>query len=274
MIWTAGRIVADDALSVGVLDRTFEHGLGLFETFRTWRGRAPLLDRHLARLHRSAEALRLPLDPRSLPDSEAVGSLLRADGRDGDAVLRITLSGGLSESGGSFLWMRTHPIPPPPPAGAARVSRTVAVVPGDALAGFKTLNYWARRLAYEQAREDGSDEMLTLRDGRWLVEGTRTNLFLVRRGALHTHPLDGSLVPGVMRRVILERAATLGVACREEPYGLDALDEADEAFLTNSVRGVVPLAELLHRRLPAPGPLTRRLGDEVRTWLDSGGQAG
>ena len=50
MIWVGGRIVPDDALTVSVLDRTFEHGLGLFETLRTWGGRAVLLDRHLARL--------------------------------------------------------------------------------------------------------------------------------------------------------------------------------------------------------------------------------
>ena len=39
MIWVEGRIVADDALRISVLDRTFEHGLGLFETLRTWNGR-------------------------------------------------------------------------------------------------------------------------------------------------------------------------------------------------------------------------------------------
>ncbi len=79
MIWVAGRIVPDDELKVSVLDRTFEHGLGLFETLRTWNGRAVLLGRHLARLSRSAEELGLPLDPAALPDAGAVADLLRAE---------------------------------------------------------------------------------------------------------------------------------------------------------------------------------------------------
>ena len=61
MIWVHGEIVPDDALGISVLDRTFEHGLGLFETFRTWNGHATLLDRHLDRLTRSAHELGLPL---------------------------------------------------------------------------------------------------------------------------------------------------------------------------------------------------------------------
>ena len=63
MIWVGGRIVPDDALRVSVLDRTFEHGLGLFETLRTWNGRAPLLDRHLARMTRSARRARVAARP-------------------------------------------------------------------------------------------------------------------------------------------------------------------------------------------------------------------
>ncbi|MBV8231221.1 MAG: aminotransferase class IV, partial [Planctomycetaceae bacterium] len=88
MIWVGGRVVPDDQLSVSVLDRTFEHGLGLFETLRSWSGRATLLDRHLSRLRRSAEELGLLIDPSALPDAEAVAILLRANGVEGDAMLR------------------------------------------------------------------------------------------------------------------------------------------------------------------------------------------
>src|SRR5260370_30341807 len=98
MTWVKGQIVADDALQVSVLDRTFEHGLGLFETCRTWNGHPTLLPRHLRRLRRSAAELDLALDPADLPDSRAVRDLVNADGREGDAVLRIPLSGGLAPS--------------------------------------------------------------------------------------------------------------------------------------------------------------------------------
>ena len=100
MLWARGELVRDDALMVSVLDRTFEHGLGLFETLRTWNGHPTLLDRHLERLKASAFELGLPLEPGQLPDRGAVASLIAAN-RDvvpvgHDARLRITLSGGLA----------------------------------------------------------------------------------------------------------------------------------------------------------------------------------
>ena len=117
MIWVRGRIVPDDGLSISALDRTFEHGLGLFETLRTWNGQPTLLPQHLDRLTRSAAELGVPVDRQMLPDRDAVRALLEADCRQGDAMLRITLSGGISESFGSTLWMRSFPLPPLAAAG-------------------------------------------------------------------------------------------------------------------------------------------------------------
>ena len=76
MLWVRGEVVSDDALTVSVRDRTFEHGLGLFESFRTWNGHPTLLDRHLERLQNSARELGLPLEPGQLPDA---GSCRRVD---------------------------------------------------------------------------------------------------------------------------------------------------------------------------------------------------
>ncbi len=81
MIWTRGEIIPDEALRISVLDRTFEHGLGLFETFRTWNGHATLLDRHLERMRRSADELGLPLYTGDLPDFGAVVRLKQATSR-------------------------------------------------------------------------------------------------------------------------------------------------------------------------------------------------
>ena len=95
--------------------------------------------------------------------------LLAADGREADAMLRITLSGGISESSGSTLWMCSFALPPLAadgvilgPAGPARV---------DVLASYKTLNYWPNRIMYENARSGGFDECLTISPDGTLWEG-------------------------------------------------------------------------------------------------------
>src|SRR5262249_61254026 len=89
MIWLRGEILADRELRVCALDRTFEHGLGLFETFRTWNGHPTLLKRHLERLCRSAAELGLNLDPRELPDATAVVRLRGAKQGAGPREVRL-----------------------------------------------------------------------------------------------------------------------------------------------------------------------------------------
>jgi branched-chain amino acid aminotransferase len=104
-----------------------------------------------------------------------------------------------------------------------------------------------------------------------ICEGTRSNIFLVRDGRLVTPGTDGPLLPGVMRGLVIEQARLDGIPVVEGPVSVEAIGSTDEAFLTNSVRGILPVARLLHAELPAPGPLTRRLWDRIRPWLESGG---
>lgn len=271
MIWTQGRIVADDALRISVLDRSLEHGLGLFETLRTWRGRPSLLSRHLDRLRRSAEELRIPLDPRDLPGPDDVRALLVADGRGGDATLRITLSGGTSETEGSTIWMTSRPLPPSPPADGYRLG-PAAPARLDRLAGYKSLNYWPYRLSYEEARAEGFDERLLVGPNGEVLEGSRTNIFFVIGGKLVTPPADGRILPGVMRGLTIERARALGVEVVEASTGLsEAREKAEEVFLTNGVRGIVAVGWWSGAVFPAPGKITKALRDDLTAWLESGG---
>jgi branched-subunit amino acid aminotransferase/4-amino-4-deoxychorismate lyase len=277
MIWTRGEIIPDDALRISVRDRTFEHGLGLFETFRTWNGHATLLGHHLDRMSRSAAALGLHLDPRDLPDASAVLRLLQANGLSSarDARLRITLTGGppSTETGGSgsTLWMTAGPLPPRTVGDGVRIIRSILADPEDPLLRHKTLNYWRRRIEQARAAEVHTEEVLCVTpDGR-ICEGTRSNIFLVRDGNLITPGTDGPILAGILRRVVIEQARRCGIEIVEGRVSLDAIDSADEAFLTNSVRGMLPVVRLLHAELPAPGPLTRRLWATILTWLESGG---
>lgn len=278
MIWFQGEVRPDDEVSVPVLDRVFEHGLGLFETLRTWSGRALLLDRHLVRLLDSAQALRLPLDSSSLPGHDAVARLREAAGLDGDTVLRITVSGGRKadthagvEPSSCLAWMTLRPLPPPAPSEGWTIGYgLLRVDESDPLARHKTLNYWARLLAYQRARESDAHERLVFTaDGR-VWEGTRTNLFMVRHGAVWTPPLKGPVLPGVMRAIVLELGAHLDLESHTHEMNLATLEHAEEIFLTSSVRGIVPVGRLYEQNLDAPGPVTRRLQAELQSWLEAG----
>ncbi len=269
MIWTAGRLLPDESLAINVRDRTFEHGLGLFETFRTYEGRPLHLRRHLARLTNSAAELGLPLDAATLPGADAVAALLHAEGVRGDALLRLTMSGG----GPGFpaaVWLRSAPLPPPHREPGAIVAGTWEVARGDATIRHKCLNYWPRRLAHERAVAAGADEALSVTADGLVWEGSRTNLFVVLGDKLATPHAGGPLLPGIMRGLLLERARALGIVVVEGEFPPEAFRTASEAFLTNSVRGIIPIARLLSVALPAPGPLTIRLREEILNALAAG----
>jgi branched-subunit amino acid aminotransferase/4-amino-4-deoxychorismate lyase len=99
-------------------------------------------------------------------------------------------------------------------------------------------------------------------------------LFLVRGNALLTPGLSGPVLPGVMRALVLELASGVGlstVSC-EGGVSLTELETADEVFLTNAVRGLIPVAAMPGQSFTAPGPWTCRLSDRVTQWLHQPGE--
>jgi branched-subunit amino acid aminotransferase/4-amino-4-deoxychorismate lyase len=221
--------------------------------------------------------LELPLDSGQLPNARAVSELVAAIGLSPgqDVRLRITLSGGLATPDGvgarSVLWMAAGPLPPSQLAPGAIVARCILVDPSDPLARHKTLNYWRKRIAHSQAVEQGTDDVLCLTPKGDVCEATRSNIFLVKGRRLLTPGTDGPLLAGIMRRLVLDRGSRLGLEVLEGRVSWESLAGADEAFLTNSVRGMLSISRLLTADLPAPGPVTRQLWGDVVSWLEGGG---
>jgi branched-chain amino acid aminotransferase len=270
MIWHDGAILPDDALRVGIEDRVFEHGLGLFETFRSWDGRAALLGRHLARLRASARALGIPLESVRLPDREAVAGLLGAAGLDGDALLRLTATGG-SESAAPVAWLTVRPMLPPETLPLRVATKGGCSEPF--VHRHKMLNYWGRRRAFERAREQGEDEVLLASPEGYVWEGSRNNLLVVTAGrsrVVETPDLHGPVLPGIMRKVVLDFLGERGYAIEERVVNLRELLDAEAVYLTNSVRGVRPVGRIDGRPVRTScDELTRLLVDELPRFIQS-----
>jgi branched-chain amino acid aminotransferase len=116
-------------------------------------------------------------------------------------------------------------------------------------------------MAQAEARAAGADEALFLDTAGHLAEGAASNLFLVAGGALWTPPLSCGVLPGITRAVVIELAAAAGIPVREEPLAPAALRDATEAFLTSSLRELVPVVAIGDDPVGdgRPGPLTLRL---------------
>jgi 4-amino-4-deoxychorismate lyase len=247
------------ATTVAADDRGLAYGDGLFETMRVRQGRAPLWDRHLARLREGCERLRIPA-----PDGTVLQADLAAASQGiADAVVRLTVTRGSGPRGYAPPAMpvaRRVVSGAPMPAITAAATRdgvalfacqtTLALQP--ALAGIKHLNRLEQVLARAEWRDEAFGEGLLLDTAGRLACATAANLFVVVDGALLTPRVDRCGVAGVGRALVLDWFPD----AREADLNPDVLARASEVFITSSVRGMLAVRAIGTMRW-APGPILR-----------------
>ncbi|MCS3918091.1 aminotransferase class IV [Fervidibacter sacchari] len=263
-----GKLVPKEEAKVSSFDFGFLYGVGLFETFRTWRGRLVGLERHLSRLMKDATNLGWQLPPtlETLTDwvlrTLKANKSLIAEGKD--VRVRITVTPGtVDPAKGWWDFASAEPtvvihVTPLPPDFDSRNERgwTAVLAPWRRPKDFplwqiKATTYFANVLARRHARSKGADEALWLNTDGNLTEGTATNLFVICDGEIWTPPPEEGLLPGVARSLVIELAASLGFSVIERPIPLSTLSRAEEAFLTNAVIGLVPLTKIGDTLLPS-----------------------
>ncbi len=274
-----GRYVALGRACVPADDRGLLYGEGLFETWRTYRGRPFALREHLDRLARAAHRLGIPFAPDESWERRTRELARRNRLSTTSAVFRLTLTGGTGPFGlvapevrkpTRLLLVR----PLEQGLGAAR-ERGVAVHLYDAGAGveaavrsLKSINYLAAVLARTQAARRGCFEALYRLEDDTILEGTTTNVFLIESGKLVTPPVAAGLLPGVTRAIVL-RLARRALRVAEERIDVARLWAADEAFLTSTSIEIVPIVRAGRRRIGdgRPGPYTRELQRRYRAFV-------
>jgi len=128
----------------------------------------------------------------------------------------------------------------------------VTADPADRDAWLEAMKEAVRRGAFEGVMRNYRGE---------LAECTTANLFIVKRGAALTPPLDAGLLAGLTREFLFEVGADAGIPVREQVLKDEDLFGADEAFLTSTTREVVPIVRVDQRIIGsgAPGPVTKAL---------------
>jgi branched-chain amino acid aminotransferase len=284
--WVDGRLVPAAEPHLSVFDRGFQLGDGVFETLRARGGRTTELDQHLARLERSASGLgiRLPSDAPAVLRA-AIDELLAAEGLagpDGDAALRITVSRGPffgrgllppDEAPRPTIVVQAWPVVPP---SAGHIERGLHLVPSavrrdpsSPLAPLKTTSRADYVFARLEARAAGADDALFLTIEGDLSEATTANVFLVRGRELATPSLDCAILPGTTRDWILGWAGRAGLTTAETRLSPADLAAADEAFLSSSVAGILPVTRFAGRPIGTglPGPWTLRAREEREAFI-------
>ncbi len=270
-----GLLVPAAEATVSAYDRAFRSGEGVFETFRAYGHHVFRCEAHLERARAGARELGF-----TLPDGATLAGWVQAVveanvAPDGGAAVRLVATPGDIDPDSPF---------PGTPVGVPRVVVTVhdlapddgtrelgvraILVPwGREAAQIKSVSYLPSSMARREARRLGADDaLLTDPTTGNVLEAAAANLFAVQYGVLVTPPVDGSILPGVTRQVVLELAHEAGLRVAERPLHHKDLRRASEAFLTATTREVTPLVEV--DGVPvgdgAPGEVTVRLQGAFR----------
>ncbi|MEK7304311.1 MAG: aminodeoxychorismate lyase [Pseudomonadota bacterium] len=234
-----------------VADRGLQYGDGLFETLALRNGDPLLWDRHIQRLGDGCRRLGLPAPEASLLREEVT----RIAESEAHAVAKIILTRGTAGRGyrvdasGTVTRIVQHLPWPAYPDAAGKEGVTVRwcetrLARQPRLAGMKHLNRLEQVLARAEWQDDYAEGLMCDTDGL-VIEGTMTNLFLVRAdGTVVTPDLSQSGVAGVMRAQVLDSAAAMGMNCIIQAVTTDMVESAQELFLTNSLIGIWPIRRI------------------------------
>ena len=248
-VWLDGELVESDQVAFDAFSHGLTSGLGAFETLSAERGFCFQAERHFDRLRAGLRRLGLDCPENTELESAIFNALSGNSLADVSARVRITALAG----SGSAVRMMVSAVPYQRPSGRVRLGISRFQRNGhSAIAGIKSVSYAESLLAIREAQQNGWDEVLMLNTAGQVCECATANVFLKLGGNWLTPRLSSGCLGGVMRGVALERSSQFGLNIAEADLHREVLDEAEGAFISNSLRGIQFAAALKGRTLPSP----------------------
>lgn len=258
-VFCNAKFIAQNDALVHAVEPGYMSGFGLFETMRSLREKIVYLDAHLERIRQSC--LRLGIELPYRPDAlkKIIYKVVRQNGIE-DAYVRLTL--WKKEKGSDILIVAKKYDPLPAQKYLCGFSACIGAIGqegGPVLGGLKTINRIVYELNFQAAKDNGFDEALMLDRRGYISEGTRSNVFFVKDRELFTPGLECGCLEGITRKVIFDLARKFKIKVYEGKFTAENLCAADEAFLTNSLMGVIALSSLEKNTIGRPrcGEITR-----------------
>ena len=230
---------------ISPLDRGFVFGDGIYELLPVYKRKEFRLAQHLQRLERSMREIRI-LNPYSLQEWENLVQVLIEKSSFADLAVYIQVSRGVAPRDHIFpanisptVFAMANPLPMLP---KQQLQNGVSLITADdqrwQRCDIKVTSLLANLLAKQDAAEASAVEAIMIRDGNAL-EGSASNLFIVRNGIVYTHPKDNLILPGITRDFVLELLDELGVECIQQAIPKDWLYTSDEVWITSSTKEIL-----------------------------------
>lgn len=271
-VYIGGKLHEKADAKVSVFDHGLLYGDGVFEGLRSYNGRVFKLAEHVERLYDSARAIHLVIPmTREAMAAAVVDTLAANDLRD--AYIRLVVTRGAGSLGldprkttDPQVIIITDSISLYPEElyehGLKIITAgTVRNHPAALNPRIKSLNYLNNILAKIEATNAGCLEAIMLNAEGKVAECTGDNLFVVRRGQVHTPSIDSGLLEGITRQAVIDLARSTGLTVIERTMDRHDVYTADECFLTGTAAEVIPVIECDARPIGdgKPGPVTKDL---------------
>lgn len=259
-VYLNGKIVPLQDAKISILDRGLSYGDGVFESLRTYGGKPFQLEEHLKRLLRGLKTLRIrpPLTAaqlklavlRTVAANKFKESYIKVMATRGEAKRH-----GLDRSnagGKASIIILVEELKPYPKAISTKGWKAIIsgiVRPDVPSSRIKSLCYLNNVLAKMEAKKSGADEAFMLGERRNVLEGTVSNIFIVKHGAIYTPPKDAPILAGLTRNLIIKLAKQSAFSVIEKAISPKELYTADECFITLSGPGIVPITKIWNKKI-------------------------
>lgn len=244
IVYLNGEYVRKEESRINPYNSSHLLGKGVFETIRVFNGKANLLQYHVDRLNKSL--LYFNFNPVNCNFIENVIQNLVELNNLPSARIRITISKDLILNADNLLidideYRRTFP------EFAKVMLYSSKVIHGDLIRMHKTTSYMFNEFVFEEAKSSNFDEAILIDEFNHVIEGTRTNVFIVKNGSIYTPSPGCGVLPGITRKFIIQHADEIDIKIYEEIVTLEEILRSDEIFLTNSINGIIKVKQLNDR---------------------------
>jgi len=268
-----GQIFSPDEAKISIFDRGFLFGDSIYEVARTYEGIPFLLQEHLDRLWKSASRLEMPLCYTQDQLSAEVNKTL-AELDAGEAYFRIIITRGEGEISldpgenikNNLIIVAQEHRPYPTwwyEKGVHAVITNVVRVSKESVdPNVKSGNYLNNVMAFMQAKREKAFDSIMLNSQGYVTEGTTSNIWIVKNNTIKTPPLQAGILEGITRKTLLQLAKMdEGPAIEQVNFTAEELINADECFLTSTMKEIIPVTQVDNSPIGAGtvGAMTIRL---------------
>jgi D-alanine transaminase len=253
MVYLNGEFIPKHQAFIGVMDRGFLFGDGVYEVIPVYDKKIFRLTEHLNRLQNSLNAIQIR-NPYSSEKWRQILQQLLDFSSEPNQSLYLQITRGSEH-------VRKHSFDGLKPTIFIESSVLMTKTKDNLASGYRAMTQldfrWQRcdikatsllaNVMYsQQAKQNQCEEVILHRD-KIITEGATSNVFMIKKNTLFTHPTGVHILPGITRDLVLESALACKMNVSETQFSLDNLLDADEVWISSSTREIMPIIQVDER---------------------------